>query len=182
LSAALHDASNLFVPPDHGIELGAPRQVGQVPRILFQRAVGRLRILRGHALAAPHARQRLQNGLVRCALPLQQLSRGIALLPADCEEQVLRRDVFVLEPLGFVKRALQDIVQRLPEMLLRHARDFWQPAKLTLDFLSQGFGGDTKPRKKRRHDTVSLRHECRKQVQRLDLLVFVPRGYVMGLL
>ena len=34
-------------------------------------------------------------------------------------------------------------------MLLRNAGDFWQPVKLTLDFLSQGFGGDTKPRKKR---------------------------------
>ena len=178
----LHDAPNLFVPPDHGIELGAARQVGQVPRVLFQRAVGSLRILRGHALAAPHARQRLQDGLMRSALPLQQLSGGIALLPGNREEQVLRRNVFVLEPLGFVKRALQDIVQGLTEMLLRNAGDFWQPVKLTLDFLSQGFGGDTKPRKKRRHDTVSLRHECRKQVQRLDLLVVVPRRYLMGLL
>lgn len=69
------------------------------------------------------------------------------------------RNVFILESAGFVKRALQDVVQSFPEMLLRETLYFRQPRDFACDFLLEHFGADPEPRKQWRHYSVGLRHE-----------------------
>ena len=86
----LHDAANFFVAADDRIEFRAPRQLGQIARIFFQRRIGGFGILRSDALAAAHPRQRLQNGFMRSAVLLQQAPRGIAIFPGDGQKQDAR--------------------------------------------------------------------------------------------
>ena len=84
----LHHAANLDVAPDHRIELAAAGQFGEVARVLFERAEGGFRRLRGDPVAAAHRRQRLQNGFARSAVARQDLPRRDRILerrwPAGC--------------------------------------------------------------------------------------------------
>ena len=48
----LHHAANFFIAADDGIELAAAREIGEVARVLFERAIGGFRILRRDAVAA----------------------------------------------------------------------------------------------------------------------------------
>ncbi len=64
----LHHAANLFIAPDHRIELAAPRLLGQIDGIALQRLIFRFRILIGNPLRAAHRDQRLQNRIVGRAL------------------------------------------------------------------------------------------------------------------
>ena len=69
----LHDAADFIVAADDRIEFAAPRQFDQVAAVLFQRAERRFRILRRHAVAAAHGRERLQDRFARRAMLGQQL-------------------------------------------------------------------------------------------------------------
>ena len=69
----LHDAADFIVAADHRIEFAAPRQFDQVAAVLFERAESRFGILRSHAMAAAHGRERLQNRFARRAMLGQQL-------------------------------------------------------------------------------------------------------------
>ena len=60
----LHHAANLFVAPNHRIQLLPPRQFGKIARVFFQRRVSSLGILRSHALRSAHSRQGLENRFV----------------------------------------------------------------------------------------------------------------------
>src|SRR5579885_2339073 len=107
----LHHAANFLIAANHGVQLRFARQLGQVARVLFQGSVGSLGILRSDALAAPHARQRLQNRLVRSAIALEDLAGRVAVLPGNCQKHVLGRDVLILEAVGFAESVLEHVVQ-----------------------------------------------------------------------
>ena len=66
----LDHAPDLFVAPDHRIELALRRQLGQIAAVFFERFVGRLGILRGHAL-------RPANFLQRPHQPLAVMPRSL---------------------------------------------------------------------------------------------------------
>ena len=74
---------------------------------------------------------------MRCALPLQQLPRRIALLSGKRQKKMLRRNVLVFESLGFIKGPLENVVQRLAQVLLRETLHFGQPRNLALNLLRQ---------------------------------------------
>ena len=99
----LDDAANLFVAADHRIELAAARQLGQVLGVFFQRLELAFGILVGDALRAAHGGERLQNGVVRGAERNQRIARRVAFQVRDAQQQVLGRDVLVLEVRGFFK-------------------------------------------------------------------------------
>ena len=75
----LHDASNLLVAPDHGIELALARGVGEVARVLLQRLVLILRRLVGDAVRPAHRLERLEQRLVRDLRVGEQRARLAAL-------------------------------------------------------------------------------------------------------
>jgi hypothetical protein len=98
----LDDAADFFVAADDGIQLALARQVGEVPAVAGERLVGRLRILRRHALVAAHHRQRFEDLVLRRAEPLQQLRGGGAPgLRGERHQEMLGADVLVLQPLRF---------------------------------------------------------------------------------
>jgi len=45
-----------------------------------------------------------------------------------------------------------------------------------LNFLRQSLAAGTQPCEQRWHHTISLRHQCRKQMNGLNLLILVARG------
>ena len=60
----LDDAADLLVAPDDRVELAGAGVGGQVAAVLLERLVGGLRVGRGDALAAAHALERREDGLV----------------------------------------------------------------------------------------------------------------------
>ena len=87
--------------PMTGSSLPLPGQLGQIATIALQRLIGGLGVLRGDALAAAHLLQRLHQPFARDAQLFEQSARGAAIL-GHRQQQVLDRDVFVLQPFGLV--------------------------------------------------------------------------------
>ena len=94
----LDHAADLLVAADHRVELAALRQRGQVAAELLQRLVGALGILGGDPLAAAHL--------------LDLREQLVARDGVEREQQVLGRDVVVLELLRLVERAVEDLRKR----------------------------------------------------------------------
>ena len=147
----LHDPADLLVAPDDGIELASARFRGQIAAVLLEGGVGSLGVLRGDPLAAPHALERLKDGLAAGRVALQELLPLAADL-GDAEEQMLGGDVVVAEPLRFrlggLDHAAGARIQRQ-----RAALDPGAPGEDGSEFAaeprqvdsktSQGLGGDT---------------------------------------
>ncbi|SPE30427.1 conserved hypothetical protein [Candidatus Sulfopaludibacter sp. SbA6] len=106
----LDDAADLFVAPDHRIELALCRQLRQVAPIALQRLVGALGVLGSDALVAAHLAQRLHQPFAVEAEFLQQPARRAAVLDGG-QQHVLHRDVLVLELARFVIRIGQQAIQ-----------------------------------------------------------------------
>ena len=68
----LHDAADFVVAADDRIDLAAPRQLGEVASVFFQRLIFALGILIGHALRTAHLLERLHQLVARHAGLLQQ--------------------------------------------------------------------------------------------------------------
>ena len=71
----LHDAADLLVAADHGVDLALSGGVGEVAAELLEGLVLRLGVLVGHARAAAHRGQGLQQGLALGAALAQQRVR-----------------------------------------------------------------------------------------------------------
>ena len=103
----LNYAADLFVAADHGIELAASSLLGQVAGIALQRLILFLGILIRYLLRAPHGGERFQDRIVGCAMTCQDFLCWIALKLRCCQQQVLGRDVLVLEVAGFFESLVQ---------------------------------------------------------------------------
>jgi hypothetical protein len=92
----LDDAADLVVAADDRVERAGAGLGRQVAAVLLERGIGALRILRGDALAASNALERLEEGLATGGVTLEE---GLALAPdlGDREQEVLGRDVLVAE-------------------------------------------------------------------------------------
>ena len=100
----LDHPADLLVATDHGVELPLLGELGQVAAELLQCLVGALGILRGDALAAAHLRDLLQQ--------------SVAGDDVEREQQVLGRDVVVLELLGLVGSAVEHARERRADLRL----------------------------------------------------------------
>ena len=174
----LHHAANFFVAADDRIELAAPRLFGQIARVALQRLVLGFGILVGDALRSAHRGQRLQNGVVGRALPGQDLLRRIALQLRDGQQQVLGRNVLVLEVGGFLEGAFQKFVGRLGERGLRGsaAGNLRQALDLAVDLAEHGLRTDADLLQHRRHDAFFVLEQRRQQMQRQQFRIAVLGG------
>ena len=121
----LHHTADFFVAADHGIELAATRLLGQIAGIAFQRLVLRFGILVGDFLRSAHRGKRFQNCIVGSAVPRQDFPCGIALEFGCRQQQMLSRNVFVLEVTGFLEGELQQLIHGVGNRRLsRAAGDF----------------------------------------------------------
>jgi hypothetical protein len=67
-------------------------------------------------------------------------------------------------------------------VLFRNAAHFRQSSQRRFDLAFQTLRTHPEPLQQRRNDSVRLRHKRGKQVQRLDLLLIVPRGDLLRFL
>ncbi len=109
----LHDAPDLFVPADHGVNLPLPGAGGQVAAVLLEGLELPLRVLIGDPLTATHAGHRGEKLLVSDPPVLLQHAHQLFVVTGRREEVVLHGDEVVLELLGFVVGA-PDHLQRPP--------------------------------------------------------------------
>jgi hypothetical protein len=177
----LDHPTNLFVAADDRIELALLGQSRQIPAITLERLVLALRILVGHALAATNRRQRFEDAIPRQSELLEQPGgRGAAGLAGQGDEQVLRADVLVLQPLGFGFCQIDDELQS--------RRDRGRRATVYLRLLRgelprvtrNGRRIELQFAKQCRDDAVFLLDQCDEQMFRLDLWMVVALGQLLG--
>ena len=144
----LDHTADFLVAADHRVELAFLRRSGEVASELLERLVGLLRVLRGHALAAAH----------RLDLRLELITRD----DVEREQEMLRRDVVVFQPL------------RLVAGLVEHAREGGRDIRLLLRAL------DRRLRAQRR---LGLRAQLRRIGNELlrELLVEQRQQQVLGI-
>ena len=116
----LDDAADLLVAADDRIELALARDLGQVARVAL-RAPGTCPRGSGRSRAGCRARRRARGRCASGVTPAAARTRGGAagLLLGDGDQQVLGRDVLVLEPLGLVLRAIDHALEALARRTVR---------------------------------------------------------------
>ena len=77
------------------------------------------------------------------------------------------------------KAASSTLLAASLEKLLRDAADFWQAVDLLVDFARKDFRPHAQTARARQHDSVLLRHERAKKVQRLKLLLAALLGDIL---
>ena len=101
--------AHLFIPSDDRIKLVGSGHLDQVAAVFLQRLIGGLGIGALHPLAAAHLGQRLQEAFTVDARQFENPpGRYLFTLRQQRHEQMLDRDVFILEPFGLVLRRHQD--------------------------------------------------------------------------
>ena len=163
--------------PMTGSSLPCPASLRQVAAIFLERLVGRLRVLRRHALAAAHFPERLHQALAGDAGFLEQLA-GRAGVVGGRQQEVLDGDVLVLQLPGFVLGVRQKAVQAGADVNLvgaagrsgdlRHAVDLGKDPPADGVDIHSGLGQD------RRSEPVLLSQKRRQQMFDIDLLLAVP--------
>ena len=110
-------AANLGVAADVRIEIVLLRKLGEVAAVFLERFVSGFRIRAGHALVAAHFCERLEKVIATDSERLENLSDGrTGRLIEHREHEMLDADVFILEPLGFVLRLDEQLVQPLRDV------------------------------------------------------------------
>ena len=104
----LHDTADLVVAPDHRVELARAGQLREVAAVLLERLELSLRVLVGHAVRATHLLDGGKQRVAADAVAREELRRGAPRHRGDGEQQVLDRDVLVLELGGELGCRLED--------------------------------------------------------------------------
>jgi hypothetical protein len=187
----LHHPPDLGVAADHRVEPAGAGVGDQVAPVLGQGLVGDLGHGRGDPLVAAHPGQRGQEALAGDALLAQQPPGGAGrALVQEGEQQVLDRDVLVLEPAGFPLGGVEQAGQPLGDHHLP-GRDpgpghSGPSAQLALDRAPQQVGVGPGRRQQPRHQALGLVEQGQQQVLAVDLGVAEAQrlglGVVQGLL
>ena len=106
----------------------------------------------------------------------------IAVALGNRQKQVFCGNKFILETIRFFECLLEDIVQRAAHVLLGEPLHFRQASELAFNLLSEGLGTNTKTGEQGRHHAIGLRHQCREQVNRLNLLILMLCSRFLGAL
>ena len=169
----LHDAADLVVAADDGIDLPLAGKGGEVFAVFLQGLELVLGILVGDALVAADFRKRFEHGVAFETELLEDfLKRGTA-LGHQAEEQVFGADEVVFELLGIVLGGIEGVLQFVAEVDVRGTRalDAWA----AVEFLVEGrldLGGlGSKASENLRDDAFLLRGEGGEEVLAVDLLV-----------
>ena len=176
----LDHAADLLVAADDRIELALARDVRQVLRVALQRLVLLLGVLVRHPLGAAHLDEGAVDGLGGHAVGGEDAGGAAGLLLGDGDEQVLGRDVLVLQPLRLVPRAIDHALEarrgvRAPSALhLRELRD------LGLHLGRHRLRPRAELGEQRAHHALLLLEQCQQQMLRLDRLVVVLVGERLG--
>ena len=174
----LDHAPDFLVPADDRVELAFAREVGELAAVALERLVLRFRVLIRDALRAAYRRHRRQDGVLR-DLELMERARGggAAALARDREEQMLRADVLVLQPLGFLLRRIRDGAQARRQSRLRSAVGRRKLLDLRLERGRHRGRIDVHLPDDLRDDALFLADQREQHVLRLDLRVIALVGH-----
>ena len=132
----LHDAADLLVAADDGIELSRLGERGQVATVLLERLIRALGILRGDLLSASHSFQCLEQRVTRDDV--------------EREQKMLDGDELVAELAHLVERTVEDTAEPCRRLRLAAARDGRQLRESRLRL-----GAQRSPRRTRRDRRAS---------------------------
>ena len=107
----------------------------------------------------------------------KNLLRGILLQMRDSKQQMLRRNVFVLEVRGFFESLLQQLAHGIRERRLRRfTGNFRQLLHLTIDIAEHSLRTDADFFEHRRDDSLFIFKQRREQMYGQQLGVAMLRG------
>ncbi len=176
----LDDATDLRIAADDRVDLSLTRQLDQVAAVALQRLVLVLGVLIGHPLAAADLLQRLEHLLFGDPQGAEQGLRP-ALDLHQSQQEVLDRDVLVLESLGFGRGGIEHLVQLGAEGLLA-ATDLGQRIESFLGGLEDLGRIDAQLAEERTDHLLVGVQQGRQQVHRLQSLMPALAGQRLGLL
>jgi hypothetical protein len=178
----LHDAADLVVAADDRIELAAARDLGEIAPIFRERLVLRLGILIRHARAAAHRLERLQQRVLGDAFLAQRTAGGIAFVRGDAEQEVLGRDVLVLQLLRFLEGSVERTAQRVADARLRRRTRYTRQRRQQLvELCAERLDRDAELQEHRHGGAFRLRDQRTQEVRRLDHAVATARREGLGL-
>ena len=173
----LDHAANLLVASNHRVELAAPGQLSQVLGVFFERLELGFGVLIGDTRGPAHRGQRLQNRVVRRALGQQRIDCRVALFAGQAQQQMLGRDVLVLEVSRFLERLFDGFVEPVRQARLalrtRNSRQF------LLDRVQLGFQplhGNANFFEHRQNHALAVCDQAQQQMHRLQLRIAQLRG------
>ena len=177
----LHDAADLLVASDDGVELALAGKVREVLRVLLEGLVLLLGALVRDAAAAAHVLEGREDGRLGEAKREERLRGRRLPVLQEREEEVLGGDVIVLEGggrlLGEVRQADERGGEPGLDALAGDARELPEEPG---DFLRGLPGRDAHPLEERRDDTTLLLEERGHEMLGRDLRVTVRAGDLGG--
>jgi hypothetical protein len=156
------------------VELAATGQLGEVFGVFFEGLELCFRILIGHALRAAYGAQALEDGVVRRSERGEQQLCAVIFLLREGEQEVLGRDVLVLEIVGFLECLVEDLLHGIGHAGLRAgAGNLGEFAQGLGCFCDELVGGYADFLQDRDDDAVLVFKQGGEQVQRQQLRVAV---------
>ena len=175
----LDDAADLLVATDHRVDAALPRVLGEVAPVLLERLVLLFGVVARDPVAAAHALQRLEHGVVGDARSAQQVADTAGDL-GHREQEVLGREVFVVERDALVVGGFEEAERvgrerRLTDGRAAHARPLRERARRGA---ASSVAGATPMRSSTPlHDPFGRRDERAQQVLGRDLgVALLARG------
>src|SRR5262249_40812193 len=157
----LDDPADLLVAADDRVELAAAREIGEVARIALQGLVLLLGVRIRHALVAANLDERLVDRLGVHAGAGQRAPRRAVAVLGEGQQEMLGRDVLVLEALGFFLRALERLLRAIAEVLAAAALRRGPLAERRRELLLDRFGMRPELSQHGTHYTFTLLEQCR---------------------
>jgi hypothetical protein len=174
----LHHPADLLVAADHRVHLSLAGQRREVAAVLLQGLVGRLGVLAGHPLGAADLLQGGEEGVAGEIRLFQGVGGPAAVAAEERQEEVLHRDVLILERLRLLFRLVGDPAGRLVEVglagaLAGHRGELREVRLHRLLYRRRRHAGDAD---QLRHQPLLLFQERREEVERHQPLVAVAGG------
>src|ERR1700737_1500258 len=177
----LDDAADLLLTTDDRVELALARQGGEIARVLLQRLELGLRRGVGHTGRTTNLGERLEDLLARDAGPLQSPGAFAVRFVDDGEQQVLGREVLVLEPLHLRRGGVEQPAKAGAEVGFGTV-DLRQPIELRLEVSRDATRIDADLLQDRWNSAVLLLEQGQEQVLGRDFLVLSLLGKRLRLL
>ena len=172
----LHDTADFLVASDDGIKLAAAGLLGEVAGITLQRLVLGLGILIGNFLRAADRGQGFQDSVVGGAVTGQDRLRRVFLAVGCGQQQVFGGDVLILEVVGFLESALDQLIQgrRHARLSRALARNFGQAADFAVGIMQDHLRTDAELLEDGRNDAFLVFKQGGEQVhgQQFGIAVF----------
>ena len=173
----LHDAANLVVAPDDGIDLALARGGGEVASVFLEGLEFVLGILISDALVAAQFDERLEDGVGLEAVGLESFLERRPALREEAEEEMLGAGVFVLELGGLGLRGIKSLLERLAHERVggRCAGNLGAAREFFIEITAEGVGVDAEFLQERLDEALGLIDEGEQQMFAVDLLMGMVR-------